>query len=318
MSDITIFGNAILDVLVSPVDKNIFDKESTSVKSVKLSCGGDALNESVILARFGKNVELISKVGKDEAGTKVLAFLKKNKVDTAKVIVDPAIETSVNLVMIKNNGERFFVSNPQSSQRLLAEQEITTRLENSGKIVGFASMFISPLLDIPSMTRLFKEIKKDPNKVLVVDMVKDKTGTTVQDLKPLLRYIDYIMPNHEEIAMLTGTDDILYSAKSLIDAGCGCAIIKCGKDGCFIKTKTEYYHIPSYPTKHCIDTTGAGDSFAAGFIWALSEKWKLVDCGCFASAVASCAVEQVGATDGVRSMETIFERYKFIKKHMNA
>ena len=318
MPDVTIFGNAILDVLVSPVDKSMFDNEATSVNRVKLSCGGDALNESTILSRLGKTVELIAKIGDDEAGVKVVEFLKQNGIDTSKIIVDSTTDTSINLVMIKPNGDRFFLTDPNSSQRRLTEADVASRLENSGSIIGFASMFVSSLLDIPAMEKLFKKIKSAPGKILTVDMVQEKTGITLQDLVPLLRYVDYFMPNNEEIASLTGTKDILCNAELLIEAGCGCAIIKCGKDGCFIKTKAEDHYIPAYPTCHCIDTTGAGDSFAAGFIWALSERRDVVDCGCFASAVASCAIEQIGATDGVRSIETIFERYKTIKDSIKA
>ena len=61
--------------------------------------------------------------------------------------------------------------------------------------------------------------------------------------------------------------------------------------------------------REAVDSTGAGDCFAAGFLWALSEGMELEACGRFACAAASCAVEQLGATAGIRSVKEPLERY---------
>ena len=67
--------------------------------------------------------------------------------------------------------------------------------------------------------------------------------------------------------------------------------------------------IPAYPHTRCIDTTGAGDNFAAGFLYALSEHMDLEDCGRFANITASLAVESLGACTGVRSLSQVMERF---------
>ena len=316
MPDISLIGNAIIDVIAKPIDRNIFKDESSSVDSIKLTYGGDALNECVILSRFGKQTELISKVGGDEAGSKILEFLDKNKIITSKIIIDSNVETSINLVLVDSCGERFFISNPSSSQRQLSKDDIICQLESTGEIISFASMFISPLLDIPAMTELFKTIKTDHKKIVSVDVVRAKNGLTLRNLDGLLPYVDFIMPNEEEISALTGTNDICKNANALLDAGCSCVIIKRGKNGCYIKSKSLECHIPAYPVKNCIDTTGAGDSFAAGFLWALSEHWTIPDCGCFGTAVASCSIEHMGATDGVHSIDEALSRFDIVKNMM--
>lgn len=77
-----------------------------------------------------------------------------------------------------------------------------------------------------------------------------------------------------------------------------------------IRTKEHQYEIPAYHVHHVVDTTGAGDSFAAGFVWALSERHSLKDCGRFACAVASCSVERWGAVEGVTSLREPIRRMK--------
>lgn len=314
--EITVIGNAIVDVLAAPVSAAVFTSGSQPVDTVKLAFGGDGLNESVVLARLGKQADLITKVGKDEAGARVLEFLKDSGVSVDNVIVEDGIDTSINVVLIDEKGERHFLTNPSGSQRKLAESDLDPFLDSLGDIVSFASIFVSPMMDIPAMTSLFRKIKEKPGRVLAADLTKAKNGESLDDLAALLPYVDYILPNEAEIALLTGDRDPERNAQRLIDGGAACAVIKCGSEGCLIKTKEETVRIPAYPVESCVDTTGAGDSFAAGFLWALSEGMPLADCGCFACAVASCNVEQVGSTDGIASSEIPLERYRVIKKAM--
>ena len=72
--DFTIIGAAIIDILARPVTPDVFLSGSQPVKEVRLCYGGDALNEAVVLARFGKRVDLFTKVGGEEAGKQELAF----------------------------------------------------------------------------------------------------------------------------------------------------------------------------------------------------------------------------------------------------
>ena len=312
--DITIIGNSVIDVLAKPINAKVFETGSQPVEQIKLAFGGDALNEAVVLTRLGKKVDLVSKVGKDEAGSRVLSFLKDSGISVDKIIIENGIDTSVNVVLIDEQGERYFLTNPAGSQRKLAEDDIYPYLDSAKDIVSFASIFVSPLLDIPAMTRLFRKIK-EKDRILVADMTKPKKGEQLDDLKELLPYVDYILPNEDEIALLTGVHDPAANAELLVEAGVSCAVIKCGSKGCLIRSEKEMYRIPSYLVENCIDTTGAGDSFAAGFLWALSEGMPLMECGCFACAVASCTVECIGATEGVVSLETPLKRCREIKKH---
>jgi sugar/nucleoside kinase (ribokinase family) len=85
-------------------------------------------------------------------------------------------------------------------------------------------------------------------------------------------------------------------------------VIKLGKDGCFIKTKEgEKYIIPTYDRIKPVDTTGAGDSFCAGFLTALVKGKSLVDCGKFANAVGTHCIMAKGASTGIKSEAEILK-----------
>jgi len=61
-----------------------------------------------------------------------------------------------------------------------------------------------------------------------------------------------------------------------------------------------------------VDTTGAGDTFAAAFACGLSDGLPVAECARLGCAAASCSIEQIGATDGVRSLDQVMERYRTI------
>lgn len=307
---ITVIGNAVIDILTRPVSPLVFEKGSHPVEQIKLSYGGDALNEAVLLARFGRQTELRSRLGQDEAGQHILEYLRRNRVDTTYMISEAGADTSISLVLIDEKSERYFLSDPAGSQRKLSAGDLLPQLDTAADLVSFASIFVSSAMGIEEMTRIFRQLKSKPGRILAADITKAKHGETLADLRPLLPYVDYIFPNAEEAALLTGQSAPCRNAELLVDAGAKCAVVKCGKAGCVIHTAAQTLHIPAYPVKSCVDTTGAGDSFAAGFLWALSESYPLEDCGKFACATASCAVECTGATEGILSLEEPLRRFR--------
>ena len=174
--DITVIGAAIIDVLAKPVNKTVFELGSQPVDMIKLAFGGDGLNEAVALSRLGKKVQFISKIGQDEAGARVLDYIKENGLNTSSVIVEEGLTTGINIVLIDEKGESFFLNNTNSSLRKLSKEDIELNLDKAADIVSFASIFVSTLMDIMSMEQIFKQIKSKPGRILVADMTKAKNG----------------------------------------------------------------------------------------------------------------------------------------------
>ena len=307
--EISIIGAGVIDILVGAVDEKILTRSSSSMDFIKMSFGGDALNEAIVLSRLGKKVQWISKIGDDDAGQRILDYATQNGLSTDNIKIQAGLDTGVNIVMVDAAGERHFLTNPRSSLRKLSEDDIIPHVDGMAHIVSFASLFVSQLLDIAAMERVFKAIKSR-GKILAVDSTRPKNGETLEDLKNLFPHMDYFFPNEAELATLTGKDDIYKNIETLLSYGLGCAVVKRGGKGCIIATNSAQIDIAAYHVEKVIDTTGAGDCFAAGFLWALSEGWTLEDCGKFACAVASCSVEEVGAVAGVTSLQKVMARYK--------
>ena len=315
MYDITVIGPAVIDILASPVGPGMFEGDARYLDKIRLSFGGDALNESAVLARLGKKVQLISKVGEDEAGRKILEYLRENGISTDSIRVEAGLDTAINIVLIDKDGSRFILGAADSSPRRLEPEDVDVQLDKgeTAGIVCFASMFISPRFTIEAMKTLFSRIKAE-GRTLIVDMTRTKNGETLEDLRELLPFMDVFVPNDEEICSLTGDDDPVRNAARLVESGVKTAVVKAGARGCIVATVDGIVEIPSVKGVQCVDTTGAGDTFAAAFACGLSDGLPVTECARLGCAAASCSIEQIGATDGVRSLEQVLQRMKILSK----
>ena len=91
--------------------------------------------------------------------------------------------------------------------------------------------------------------------------------------------------------------------------------LKLGGRGCLLKSREERHLIPAVPGVRCVDTTGAGDTFAGAFIAALLESKSFANCGRFANAVASLCVESVGANAGTWTRADAEARFENTENH---
>lgn len=298
MCDAVIIGAAIADILLGPVDETVFAAGSCAVESIRMSLGGDALNESTVLARLGHSPMLATKLGVDGVADFILAHCAREGVQV-HAARDVQMDTGINAVLVGPDGERSFVTNKNGSLRRLSLEDVLPVFETESfaqaKLVCLASMFVSPQLDIPGMEALFASVKK-AGKLLCADSTKRKNGETVADIAGAIRHLDYFFPNLDEARLLTGLDEPDDIAGALLDAGVGCVALKLGGKGCLVKTACERHEVSAYAGANCIDTTGAGDTFAAAFIAGLLDGKSLVQCAAQANATASICVEALGAT----------------------
>jgi hypothetical protein len=144
MYDVTVIGNSVIDVLADPFDAEALARGKREVDQIRMSFGGDALNEAVVLARLGKKVQLISKVGADEAGHSILTHLKREGVSTDHVIVEEGAATSINIALIEDS-EAMSNYSPVQSQNDSTRNSFISKLQNGLSSNGGAALFVIEL-----------------------------------------------------------------------------------------------------------------------------------------------------------------------------
>lgn len=297
---IIIIGAAILDVLVRPAGAEVFRTGSSPAEEIRISVGGDALNEATVLSKLGKKVRLETIIGNDRAGRLVVSHCEECGIGLPEDCIRDEIDTGINVVLVSEGGERHFLTAPKSTLRRLTAGDIHMPFPDSADIVCFASIFVFPEIGPSELEQIFAAAKAQ-GKLVCADMTKRKKSETTADLVYALKYVDYLFPNDEEAMLLTGKDTVEDAAEDLISAGVGTVVIKCGSRGCYMAGTQgkgrDGTWFPAVQGVKCIDTTGAGDSFAAGFLYALSEGKSPEECAVFANECGVRAVTVTGASE---------------------
>lgn len=316
-----VIGAAIGDVTVMPAPKNLPSAGSTPMERIRLSTGGDALNEATVAARLGCRTALVTLLGRDDMAAIIRSHCDREGVRLLGPEA-PEMDTGLNVVLVDETGERRFLTNANSTLRRLSLAHILPVLETeeyaAARAVCLASLFVSPALTLTDTEALFRRVKAD-GKLLCADTTRPKHGETVADAAGALKHLDWFFPNLEEALRLTKADSPRAAAETLLSAGVRHVALKLGGEGCLLASRetdfgedfpssTHFRVVPAVPGVHCVDATGAGDTFAASFQCALLAGEPPVRCAAYANAVASLCVEQPGATSAALAPDEIARR----------
>jgi sugar/nucleoside kinase (ribokinase family) len=139
----------------------------------------------------------------------------------------------------------------------------------------------------------------------------DTTDRWLAVIEPCLPHLSFFLPSEREAERITGKKTPEDMAAFLLDRGIGTAVIKMGERGCYVKTsRARGFFVHAFPTT-VIDTTGAGDSFVAGFLTGVLKEWELRQSAALGCAVAALNIRQVGATGGI---PTLAEAMSFMER----
>ncbi len=302
--DVLCLGAAVVDIPLRPVSRDIFDIESYPIDEIAMTVGGDAMNEATIISRLGFHTGLMACVGDDAAGQFILRSCEKDNIDVEGVTIDPKINTSMNIGLVTADGERTFITNRNGSLWKENIEHVNFDLLPQAKILSLASIFNCPLLDGKALVTIFKAAK-EAGMTITADMIMPRLGETLGDITEALSYVDYFFPNFDEACLLTGETEEEKVADKLYNCGVKNVVMKIGKRGCYIRNKDGAMIVPAVQGITAIDTIGAGDNFASGFISAILEGKSLKNCGVQANCTAAISVQHSGATSGVQNRQML-------------
>ena len=166
MKNIMIIGAAIGDVLVYPASPEVFASGSHPAREILLSTGGDGLNEATVLAGLGKEPYLCTLLGRDQMGELVKTHCQTRGIRQDFLRCEEDIPTGLNVVLVRENGERSFLTNPSSTLRNLKPCHIPETFPGDVEILCLASIFVSPWLGSQELAEIFARAKKQGITVL--------------------------------------------------------------------------------------------------------------------------------------------------------
>jgi ribokinase len=266
--------------------------EDALAYSTEIHCGGSAANTAMALSRMGIRASLIGRVGPDSWALKALSSLEDAGVDPRGLQRDRAAMTGLMYVIVTPDGERTILGHRGANVFTEAAQIREEYIQESRlfHLSGYA------LLTEPqrSAALLALEMACRHNLTVTLDPGMSVSKTARDAIRAVLPVIDILLPNLPEAQDLTGREAPDDCAQALVDAGVQTVALKLGREGCLIANKDSMERVPAFAID-TRDSTGAGDSFAAGFIAGLLGGVGLQGAAVLGNALGAMSAAQVGA-----------------------
>ena len=126
------------------------------------------------------------------------------------------------------------------------------------------------------------------------------------------QYVDIVFANEDEAVTFTGEEEPVNALQAISEL-CELAVVKIGMRGALIKYGGEVVHVGIMAAAKRVDTTGAGDFYAAGFLYGMCHDLTLRQCGTIGAITAGKVIEVVGTTFGEEAWEDIFRLVKKVR-----
>lgn len=309
MDKIIGMGNALVDVLVRIDDDSLLEKlhlpkgsmqliqedtlseirKYTSGMKIHRSTGGSAGNTVCALAALGANPGFIGKVGQDETGTFFGDTLRQRGVNALLATCD--LPSGIASTFISTDGERTFGTYLGAAVTLRAE-DLSRKM-----FAGYNYLYIEGYLlqDHDLMLRAV-QLAKEEGLQVCLDMASYNVVEAERDFfdQLIVKYVDIVFANESEALAYTGKAP--HEALEEIASKCSIAVVKTGKEGSLVKKGTEVIQLLSCPVDNVLDTTGAGDFYAAGFMYGLTCGYSLEKCVQISTILATAVIQEVGTT----------------------
>ena len=280
-------GQAVADVVVRPVSRLPVCGRADLVEELDLLSGGCAANTAAVLAQLGVDTRLAAVIGQDILGDAVLADLKTAGVCLEAVTRVAAAPTTATLVLVAPNGDRSFLYRSGGTD-LLANHHLPDAVLKGASVLHVGGALKLVKLDL---AELFQRAKAF-GCVTSLDTDWDVHGNWMRRLEGALPKLDYLLTNEEEAAMLTGWPTPRDAARDLLAGGPQAVVVKRGAFGALLATRSGCTELPAFSVE-VRDTTCAGDSFAAGFLFGITRGRALEESLRLGNAAGALCTTQI-------------------------
>jgi len=324
MSDIEAIGLGALNTDFLYKVERILDDEETTVDEAKLSPGGSAANTIYGLAKLGVKSGFIGAVGDDAEGEVSIQDFRKVGVDTSQIKIKAGAKTGSVLCLSDQAGKRSLYVIP-GANNLLAMEDLDVTYINRAKILHISSFAND------SQFKLTLELIGKLNPTVEVSFTPGALYASkgIEALTPILKRTYTLFINQNELRQLT-CQGITDGAEICLKQGCrivavtlgkGTSLVLCKANGSKEVAATSYIRDADneYAIKPTgqnitseIDTTGAGDAFATGFIYGLLKEKNLEVCGRLGDLVARFSITKTGARQNLPNLNELAKRYREI------
>lgn len=279
---------------------NIFKVNNLSLAEnpahpVDIQAGGNAANTITALAKLGVSCGFTGIVTNDAYGKLILSEFRRRNVDTSHILIrksETLISSGLVETYVDRKGRRMLFVKPGVNSNLSLDEI------DSGYLNGVSSVHITSFVDDKQFHIQQYLVNRIPKNVTVSfspGSLYVERG--LKALRPLFQRSDVLFLTRKETYYLIG-ENFKKATEKLLTMGPRIVIITLGDKGSFIATRNEQFSVKARKVK-VVDTTGAGDAYAAGFLYGIVNNFPIKRCAEIANALASFSVQKLGARAGL-------------------
>ncbi|NJB37856.1 sugar kinase [Croceivirga sp. JEA036] len=302
--EVITFGESM--VLFSPDSKGPL----RHIHSFHKSMAGAESNVAIALSRLGHNVGWFSKVGDDEFGRYLEFMVRGEGVDVSRLIKDKKHSTGLlfkELFAHVNPNVYYYRKNSAAS--FLEPQDLDSDYLKNTKILHVTG--ITPAISASAKETALEAIKIakdagvkisfDPNIRLKLWPLAEAKATLLE----FCSYADILFPGIDESEILLGTKEPTEILAKFHAMGASEIALKMGKEGCMVSDGTEAVFVPGFVVEKIVDTVGAGDGFAAGYLSSRLKGMPIAEAGSYANGIGAMATMVKGDSEGYPTFEQL-------------
>jgi sugar/nucleoside kinase (ribokinase family) len=296
--DLLVLGEANVDLIVTSRDPTPVYGQEKLVQDLLLTLGGSASIFACQAASLGLQTALVAIVGRDEFGDYVVRALAERGVGTQYIRRTADLKTGATISLTTAHDRALLTY--AGTIAALDGSMIDRRWLRQARHVHAASYFLQPAL-APDLPALLAEVRRS-GATVSMDTGWDPSGQWDHGLEDALAEVDIFLPNEVEAQRITGLES-MEDALARLAERVPTVVIKLGADGAIARRGDQVARAEAIAVK-VLDTTGAGDSFDAGFVYGCIKGLSLVEC---LECAAICGGLSTRAAGGTGSQATLRE-----------
>ncbi len=303
--DLMVLGEINVDLILGPEARPIFGQVEKLVEDATLTVGGSGTIFACGAATLGLRVAYCGVVGDDFFGRFMMDALHARGVNTDAVTVDKSLKTGLS-VILNTTGDRAILTHLGAIDALTPAHVDPATLA-AARHVHVTSFFLQHRLR-PGLADLLRRARA-AGATVSLDTNWDPTEQWDAGLGEVLALTDIFLPNEQELLAITRCDDLDVALDALMPTT-PCVAVKLGAAGALCRRGDTVVRDPGFPLQ-VVDTTGAGDTFNAGFLYGMLHNWSLADAlslGCAAGALSTQAAGGVDAQPTLAAAQALIRR----------
>lgn len=284
--DLIVVGDLNAELVLTGDVVPQFGQVEKLVEDATLTMGSSAGIFACAAARLGLRVAMVGKVGPDDFGRFVLNYLADRHIDTRGVVIDERVKTGLGVILSRGNDRAILTY--LGSIAALRYQDIDLSLLEQARHLHLGSYFLLDGLR-PDLPRLFAQARAR-GLTVSLDTNYDPAEQWNGGLAEALAQTDIFLPNTTELYAISGLTE-LEPALAHLAGRIPLVAVKLGEAGAVARRGSEQFRADPLPVG-VVDTTGAGDSFDAGFLYGYLAGWDLASAlrlGCVCGSLSTRA-----------------------------